>query len=226
MADTTALIELKKVVDRFVFKYKLPDEDFINYFEHAADCVRELSIHAISSYKDVPLTTTALGILTMPTDMLSLIGVALAYKGQMWYFTEDQYMIIRTDADDQMPTDYDSTWASYGVTGAKNLFYFRVDWSERLIYIDGAESTEVRLQYLSSGLNLSAATTVPAIANPAIDAYLRLMQGEIDGKSINEQLKRRRTYEDEFRLLKLQSLPALREIRDYFLSMTTQAIQR
>lgn len=226
MADTTAVIQLKKVVQRFIFKYKLPDEDYINYFEHAADCIRDLSLHAIRAYRDVSASVSSLGVLTMPTDMLDLIGVALPYKGEMWYFTEKDSMIIRTAADDQMPTDYQTDGASYGSVGGENLFYFKVDWDARLIYIDGAESQDVRLQYVSSGLDLAAPTTVPAIATPTIDAYLRWAQGEIDGLSINEQLKRRRTYEEQFRLLKLQALPSARDLRDYFLSMTTQAAQR
>ena len=226
MADTSAVIELKKVVQRFVFKYKLPDEDFINYFEHAADCIRDLSLHAIRSYRDEPATVNALGVLTMPGDMEDLIGVALPYKGEMWYFTEKMYMIIPVTGDESKPTDFQPTWGSYGVTGGANLFYFRVDWGARLIYIDGAESQTVRLQYVSSGLDLLAPTTVPAIATSTIDSYLRWAQGEIDGKSINEQLKRRRTYEEQFRLLKLQALPSARELRDTFLSVTTQAVQR
>jgi hypothetical protein len=144
----------------------------------------------------------------------------------MWYFTEKSQMIIRVTGDESMPTDYQSTWGSYGVTGGKNLFYFRVDWKNRLMYIDGAESQNVRLQYVSSGLDLLAPTTVPAIATPTIDAYLRWAQGEIEGKSINEQLKRDRKYENQLRLLKLQALPSARELRDTFLSMTTQAVQR
>ena len=226
MADTAAIISLSKVVDRFIFKYKLPQDDYVNYYEHAADCVRDLHVHAISYYNEDTITVSSLGVLTMPTDMLSLIGVGVEYKGEIWYFTEKQYMRIKTDADDAMPTDYNNSWSTYGITGAENLFYFRVDWDGRKIYIDGAEGDDVLLQYISSGLKADGATTVPAIATPAIDAYLRWAQGEIDEKSINEQMKRERKYEGELRLLKLQSLPALREIRDYFLGMMTQAIQR
>lgn len=226
MADTAALVPLNKVVDRFIFKYKLPPDDYVNYYEHAADCVRELHIHAIPYYTEATITVTALGVLAMPTDMIGLVGVGLIYKGQIWYFTEKQYMRIMTDADDTMPTDYQPSWATYGVTGAENSFYFRVDWDNRRIYIDGAEGEDVYLQYTSSGLEASGATTVPINANQTIDAYLRWTQGEIDGKSINEQLKRRKEYEDQFRLLKLQSIPSLRTIRDYFLSMITQSIQR
>lgn len=226
MADTTGVVLLNKIVDRFIFKYKLPEDDYVNYFEHASDCVRDLNVHVISNYTQSTETVSALGVLTMPSDMIGLIGVALEYKGELWYFTEKQYMIIKDDADDAMPTDYQSSWVSYGVAGATNLFYFRVDWKGRKIHIDGAEGEDVILQYTSSGLVTSGATTVPAIATPTIDAYLRWAQGEIDGKSINEQMKRERKYENEFRLLKLEQMPTLREIRDYFLSMTTQSIQR
>lgn len=226
MADTTGIIELKKVVDRFILKYKLADEDFINYYEHAADCVRELNHRVISSYQETTETVSALGVLTMPSDMIGLIGVALAYKGELWYFTEKQYMIIKTDADDAMPTDYDTGWSSYGVTGASNSYYFRVDWKGRKIYIDGAEGEDVQLQYTSSGLDLTGITSVPAMATGVIDAKLRWAAGEISGKSINEQNRRMRIYENEIRLLKIDQLPSAREVRDIFLSMTTQAIQR
>ena len=225
MAESSALIELKKVVQRYVFKYKLPNEDFVNYFEHATDCVRDLNVHAISSSRRVPIAVDALGVLAMPTDMIGLVGVALEFKGELWFFTEKQYMIVQA-ADSVMPTDAEPTWSSYGTTGAKNQFYFRADWKGRVIYIDGAESQTVTLVYFSSGLNIDAATTVPTICTPSIDSYLRWAQGEIEGKSINEQLKRERKYEGEFRLLKLQALPSLTDIRDYFLGITTQAAQR
>ncbi len=226
MAESSALIELTKVVQRYVFKYKLPNEDFINYFEHAADCVRGLNIHAISSSRRVDAAVDALGVLSMPSDLIGLVGVALEFRGELWFFTERQYMVVRTDAADPKPSDSNPLWTSYGTTGAKNEFYFMVDWKGRTIHIDGAESQDVTLVYLSSGLNIDAATTVPAICTPAIDSYLRWAQGEIEGKSINEQLKRDKKYEGEFRLLKLQSLPSLIDIRDYFLGMTSQAAQR
>ena len=108
MADSSALIELKKVVQRFVFKYKLPDEDFINYFEHAADCVRDLSVHAVSTSRRVSIAVDALGALSMPSDMLGLVGVALEYKGELWFFTEKQYMVVQ-ESDTVMPTDAQST---------------------------------------------------------------------------------------------------------------------
>jgi len=226
MADTAALIPLNKLIDRFIFKYRLKPEMYFNLFEHAADCVRALNEGAISFYTQAEVASSALGVVTMPSDMIGLIGVALEYKGQLWYFTEKQYMIIRDDADDVMPTDYRADWVAYGVSGAGNLFFFRVDWKGRKIYVDGAESQDVIVQYTSNGLQVSGATTVPSEANLAIDAYLRWAQGEIEGKSINEQLKRERKYEQEFRVLKLKSMPSLREVKDYFLSMTTQAIQR
>lgn len=226
MAETTALIELKKVVDRFIFKYKLPDDDFVSYLDHAGDCVRALNTEAINSYNEVTVSVDALGVLTMPNDMLTLIGVALSYKGELWYFTEKQFMIIKTDADDQMPSDYDSTWQTYGTTGGQNQYYFRVDWKGRKIHIDGAEGEDVQLQYVSSGLDLDAPTTVPTITIKVIDAYLRWAQGEIEGKSINEQNKRERKYENEVRLLKVKGLPSFRDVKDYFWSMTTQAAQR
>lgn len=226
MAETTALVELKKIVQRFVFKYRLPDDDFALYLEHAGDCVRHLNEYAISSYNEVSVAVDSLGVINMPSDMSGLIGIALAYKGELWYFTERQFMIIRTSATDLVPTDYEPEWYTYGVTGAHNKFYFRVDWKGRKIYIDGAESQNVQLQYVSSGLDLGAPTTVPAITTTTIDAYLRWAQGEIEGKSINEQNKRERKWENELRLIKIQGLPSYREIKDYFLSMTTQAAQR
>jgi len=226
MADTAALISLNKAIDRFIFKYKLSPDDYVNYFDHAADCVRELNKSVISSYQQTSVAVDSLGMLSMPSDMIGLIGVALEYKGELWYFTEKNYMIIRDAADDVMPTDQQASWSSYGVTGADNLFFFKVHWRDRKIYIDGAESQNVILQYISSGLVVSGATTIPAEATKALDAYLRWAQGEIEGKSINEQMKRERKYENEIRLLKVDQLPSLREVRDYFLSMTTQAIQR
>jgi len=226
MAETTGIIELKKIVQRFILKYKLPDDDFVNYLEHAGDAVRHLNTYAISAYNETTETVSSLGVISMPSDMTGLIGVALTYRGELWYFTEKQFMIIKTADDDQMPSDYDSNWQTYGTTGAKNQYYFRIDWKGRKIYIDGAEGQDVKLQYISSGLDLLAPTTVPAITTTAIDAYLRWAQGEIEGKSINEQMKRDRKWENEVRLIKVNGLPSYREIKDYFFSMTTQAAQR
>ena len=77
MADTAALIPLNKVVDRFIFKYRLPPDDYVNYFEHAADCVRELNARAISYITTSTQTVSSLGVINMPSDMIHLVGVAL-----------------------------------------------------------------------------------------------------------------------------------------------------
>ena len=230
MADTAALVELAKLVERFMLKYKLPKDDFFNYYEHAADCVRELHIHDLPAFKEVEISVNALGFISMPDDMIDFVAVGLLWMGQLWFFTERRFMVY-TDFGDSAttkPSEHEYGDYGYAATGGKNEYYFKLDWRNRKIMIDNAEGEDVILWYKSSGLDTTGGTsvTVPVVANATIDSYLYFKQGEMDGESINENLRRERNYEKQLSLLRLHSMPAIHELYDYFLAMTTQSILR
>lgn len=230
MAETAAVVELAKIVERFLFKWKLPKDDYVNYYEHAADCVRELNIHDIPSFVEVETSVNSLGFISMPSDMIDFISVGLLWMGELWTFTERRYMVYTDfgDSSTTKPTDHEYGQYGYAGTGGKNEFYFKLDWKNRKIMIDGAESEDVILWYKSSGLSTDGGSnvTVPVICNATIDAYLYLKYGEFEEKSINELLRRQRLYEQQLELLRVQSIPGINELYDYFLKMTTQAILR
>lgn len=230
MADTGAITNLTKVVDRFLFKNKLTKNDFVNFYEHAADCVRELSIHDMPSYVEEEIAVSSLGIITMPSDMIDFISVGLLWGGELWTFTEKHFMVY-TDfggTDITKPTSHEYGSNGYAATGGKNKYYFKLDWKNRQIMIDGAEGVDVILWYKSSGLGGlgGVSVSVPVIMQAAIDAWLYYKKGELEDKSINELLRRDRNYEKQVTLLRNQSIPGVNEIYDYFLAMTTQSIQR
>lgn len=86
--DTSALIKLQDLVDRYTFKKKIPMDDWALYMEHAADCVRELSTHHMRAYKTAKVHSVSSGIFDMPSDMQDIIALSTPYNGVLWTLTE------------------------------------------------------------------------------------------------------------------------------------------
>jgi len=226
MADTNNLIKLQDMVDRYLFKYKKPTDDWALYFEHAADCARELNIHHLRAFKTQEATISSKGIITMPDDMIELMAVSAQWNGLLWSFTEEGLLDITAIEDGDADDIADDRVFDYGATGAKNIYYYHCDWDSRKIYLNGVPSETVILQYISSGLDLSTDTYLPAHAMFVVEKYLRMREADFDGLGINERQLREREYRDAIGMLRRVNMPSSAEFRDTLLSITTQTIIR
>ena len=233
MAYTGALVKLSDTVDRFMLKYKLPMEDAVLYFEHAADCLRNIMTKHSNISVTAKVSVGSNGILEMPTDMMGFVNLYVQVGGELWSFTDKPRMVNTTtgtvgvdevqDGDGVTnPLDY-----GYGAVGGINNYYMNIDWGARRIFLDGFKSDTAILVYTTSGLVSSGDTMIPAEATDTMDAYLFWKKSWFDGSSRNEKDSRKRDYYDELQQLRiLNFMPTGDMLRDIFYSTTTQTPQR
>ena len=204
MADQAATISLQAIVKRFILKYKVNEDDFINYLEHAADCYRDLNISHLSYFTQANLALDSVGKVAFPTDMIDFISLGI--------IRDDVFYTFIQSTDLSVPT----TSIAYGASDNNKYFYY-IDWPNRVIYCQSLVSETVTLRYISSGISTSVETLVPIQCTQVIDAYLRWMQSLMDGAGLGEQQIRENNYVTQVRHLQWQQLPTLEQFKDTWL---------
>lgn len=221
-----ALVSIGNIVNAFMLKRELPLSKFVPLLEHAFDCVRDHTTHTSRLYSRKTYAVSALGTpLVMPEDMVDFIAIALGDEKTLWKFTENSSMNVDELGPDK-DIDDSSDSLGYGGRGGVNDYYYKLDWENRYIYLDGAEGKNVILFYISTGIRTDSETMVDVTMTSMINAYLYYRLGELEDESINELDRRNRAYENEVKLVSKHKLPPLNTIRDYFLKLTTQGITR
>lgn len=204
MADQAATVALQTIVKRFILKYKIYEDDYINYLEHAVDCFRDLNISHLSYFKQADLTLDAVGKVSFPNDMIDFIALGVVRDDVFYTFVQSTDLSIPTSV-----SSYDgSAW---------NKYFYYLDWPGRQIYCQSLPTETVTIRYVSSGVNSGAETMVPVQCTQVIDAYLRWKQAQMDGAGLGEQQIREVNYVNEVRHLQWQQLPTLEQFKDTWL---------
>lgn len=204
MADQAATVALQTIVKRFILKYKIYEDDYINYLEHAVDCFRDLNISHLSYFKQADLTLDAVGKVSFPNDMIDFIALGVIRDDVFYTFVQSTDLSIPTSV-----SSYDgSAW---------NKYFYYLDWPGRQIYCQSLPIETVTIRYISSGINSGAETMVPVQCTQVIDAYLRWKQAQMDGAGLGEQQIREVNYVNEVRHLQWQQLPTLEQFKDTWL---------
>ena len=220
-----ALIRIGDIVEAFMLKYRVPQNDFTNMLLFAFDCLRDNMGHTSRLYNVAEETADANGTIDMPDDMVDFIGLAPAGEVKLWFTTKrSDINETAVSASRDINDDYESL--GYGGRGGINAYNHKIDWNQRKIYTDGLEATDVILYYISTGIRTDEETLVETIMNPVIDAYLYWRLGELNAAAINELERRERSYEKAIRLASMYKMPPLRDIWDAMLSVTSLAIKR
>jgi len=220
---TSALINIKNIVRKFLFKYKISDDDYIIYLEHAYDMVRNLSLFHSKYFNTEKLTTDSIGSAALPDDLLEITKVFNNYNGRMWTFTEKNDMFIQ-DLTGEANYPDDQVFG-FGARGAINPYYYKVDWANRRIYIDGlGAGAEFYINYIGTGI--TADTTVPASANEVFDNYLKWRYAEINKMSVTERRERERNYNNSLLMFRRTFIPSAEVMADTFRSLYSQVPQR
>jgi len=189
MAHTTAITEINKVVNNYLFKYKIPQDDYFIYLQHACDCFRAINLRHGHNVITEKVDVSSLGIIEMPQDMIGFCNLFMPIDGEFWSFTKRPRIVnTTTTVDDVEGQDStmgegveiaDNMYTGYGGRGAVNDYYFTIDWGARRIFCDGIKSEKAVLQYTSSGISITGATYIPQEAIPVIDAYLNWKKEEM-----------------------------------------------
>jgi len=204
MADQAATISLQTIVKRFILKFKINEDDFVNYLEHAADCYRDLNISHLSYFTQADLALDSVGKVSFPTDMIDFIAMGIISDDVFYSFIQSTDLSVPTEA------------LTYG-TGDYNKYFYYIDWPNRVLYCQSLVSETITLRYISSGVSTTAETMVPIQCTQVIDAYLRWMQSLMDGAGLGEQQLRENNYTTQIRHLQWQQLPTLEQFKDTWL---------
>ncbi len=206
MADQTATVSIQKIVKRFVFKYKINEDDFANYLEHAIDCFRDLNISHLSYLSQANLTLDSVGKVSFPADMIDFVAL-----GEV---KDDVFYTFMQSTDLNVPTT-----AVSAATGDWNKYFYYLDWVNRYIYCQTLSLETVTLRYISSGISTTAETFVPIQTTQVIDAYLRWMESLMNGSNSWEQNTREANYDKAILRLRYQQLPTLEQFKDTWLGV-------
>lgn len=237
MAHTNARREISIVVDSFLHKYKLTDDDYFCYLEHACNCFRDINLRHRNSLVTAKVSISALGIITMPSDMVGFSNLFVPIDGELWSFTDIPRKVTTTtttggvegqDSEQGEGVDVNNKvyWGMGGV-GGENSYGRKIRWDERRIYCDGIKSDTAVLVYTSSGLEIGANTYIPADCEDIIDRYLLWKKSEINNEPLNRIAYNEDKYDDAVRKYRIHTwMPTKDEFEDAWNSATIQSIQR
>lgn len=240
MADTTALIPIEQIVTTFLFSYKRTTEDYSLYVQHACRALEDFNLYDGNIVQTTKVTlNTTLKCIDMPTDMQQFIELVTPIEGQWWSFTEKS-RIVNTTTFTGLVEGRDETQGegveirqqrvtTYGAKGAWNKFNYTIDWKARRIYVDDTYTANdyFVLMYVSSGINATGETTVPAFLVPLIEAYLFERETYWIPELVRERDIRERAYgKKKMEIRNLINSMTVDSWRDIFLGSATQTIQR
>jgi len=182
MADTSALVSIENAVTDYLLGYKKTTEDYVIYLKHACTLLTDFMIHDSQEARSEKIAVSALGIIEMPTDLIRLKDVCVAWNGEWWTMTERPNMVNTTTFTGLVEghdTDFgegvaihDGITGTFGSKGAVNDYYYAVDMKQRRIFIDGLVSDTVLLRYVSSGISATETTYIPILLVPMLESYL------------------------------------------------------
>ncbi|MFA5409585.1 MAG: hypothetical protein WC343_12515 [Bacilli bacterium] len=206
MAHTTGFKELKQVVKKGLRLAKSNDYDL--YFELAIDCYRNLRLKHVKQGRIISKLSvnSPLKTVSFPEDMVDYIGIAIIDNGKYWYLTKDKDINISTtgtggnetyDSDIGEGTDIlDKYWGGFATQGGTNTEgYFVPDYENKRFQLRNTTATTIWLNYITSGVDLSATTFVPVKYEDVMIAYMAWKSKQWDE---GQSLSRLQFYEDQY----------------------------
>jgi hypothetical protein len=235
--NTDALLDLNTIVDRYLFKFKLPTEDAFIYLEHCANCVRDFHLYDSPNVVPAKVTISALGIIEMPSDMVGFNDLYKFVDGKKWPFTYRDDMITTTTVTggiEGQDASYgegealvDPKSDTYGGVGGVNDYYYKPDWKERRIFCEGTINDTAVLEYITSGIEVAGTTYVPEFITPMLDNYMLWKSSYWIPTLIRERESLEKDYtKSELKIRNLINSMSYSEWHDLLLSLTTLVPQR
>jgi len=237
MAQTSGFREIGLVVDNFLAKNKLTNDDYFTYLIHACDAYREISLRHSNAIVTAKVSISSLGIIDMPADMVGFSNLFIPINGEFWSFTDLPRKVNTTTTTNNVEGQ-DATQGEgvdvkkeffYGIggVGGVNDYGRKIDWKARRIFCDGIKSDTAVLVYTSNGLEVGASTYIPSQCEICIDRYLMWKQSEFDNESMNKVVYNEEKWKEEVLKLRVFNfLPNRDELEDAWNKSVTQSYQR
>jgi len=213
MADSTAYVNLSYVVNDLINELGAAQhKKFRNkYLQIAVGGLRELNLYHFNKFKQEWIDVSdSLGTVAWPTDLVKWLAIGINSNGRLWTFTRDNKIIIpegTIEGQDTLSTTRGENTtiekdisANLGTRGGVNTNYFTVDEANRRFVINGDDVSEVLVQYISSGVNMSAESVIPIQGVRAIKDFVvwRVTRKQSDYQTYAISAKDLRDFENAF----------------------------
>jgi len=224
MADTSALITIKDIVKEALWQGKKGQTFYTRYFQYLLNGYRELRLFTVEEgIKTVRLTVnTDIYTISMPSDCIEVVKVAVPIKGELWTLTNEEKMLTTTTESAGSET-LDSTYGEgedlvkyksgyAGVGGVNVEGYYKIDYQKRRVKLANVDTTWLVMQYKSSGVSLSETTYIPVQYKEALKIYLWWQDALCENPNMAEYY--RKLYRDALDKLQYLTVPTAEEFLD------------
>lgn len=176
------------------------ERDYDRFLNFAVSGIRWLSLHVTKDGKRlVKVVPNNLNRVSFPVDMENFIALGVPLEGKLWWLTRNDEIVTTTtvvgideslDTTDEegveLPVAQRNTWAA---TGGVNLQgYYTLDYENRQIVVNSNTRSELLLSYVSSGINNTDISYIPARYNEAIKNWI-YWQDVIADRNVSEGVK-------------------------------------
>lgn len=234
MANLNRIQTIDSVIHEAMLRDGSTDGLYPIYLEAAIDGYRDLVGSVIrEGIKWVKFEPNSLNRYTFPSDMEDFVAIGVPVNGKLWPLTRnDEIMPTYTteDGTDSLNSSYGegvnlptAQVQSLSASGGINLEgYYTIDWTNRRIIINANRLTELVLFYVSSGIEASTQTYVPARCASTLKAYIKYVVNADDRSNTEAFVGRMKMrYEEELRKLKRKEMPTIQEFKDAIYSTRT-----
>jgi len=217
--DTSRFVTLGEIAAEAQILSGKPKSKIHLFFQMITNGLRDLQLYHHKAPKRVLLDMSESYTVDLPDDFLSFIAIGIPINGKLHLFTEDNELLAIATTDPvyswEDSIDERST-VSPGTRGGKNTDYFKIDnENNRIVFNSPSVRTEIILEYVSSGIDAAAETSVPVTMKMILISYALWQDGIFDTKTPYTQvgiLKER--YENEVEKLRMLEMPGIDSIRD------------
>lgn len=195
MGHTKGIVTLKSIVMNVLNDIGEAGnmDQYMRFLQFATRGVKDLSLFHLNIVQTARIDMTDINTIILPMDFVSFIAIGVPYRGRLWTFTQDKYMVIPLTEDcgeDALDNDYGEgydintgyTVTGYGVPGGGNVYYFKLDLAHNRIVLSGFDRTTVTLKYVSTGVNFTDETIIPRMAEEAVIAWVHVLRTRNDRK--------------------------------------------
>ena len=231
MADTSRFVTLGKIAAEAQVLSGKPKSKVYLFFQMITNGLRDLQLYHHKSPKRVLLDMSASFTVDLPSDFLSFIAIGMSINGKLHVFTEENELLAIATTDpvyDWSDSIDELSTVNYGTAGGKNTDYFKIDWENNRIVFNSPEARkEIILEYVSSGIDATAESSVPVVVKMALISYALWQDALMSEKTFyNRILILEKNYEKEVEKLRMLELPGIDSIRDQIRRSYKQGARR
>jgi len=185
MTYTDSIVTIRSIVEGMFLLSELPEGSDMKMTQLAINGYRELNLVVLPEGRTIDkFTMDSNEIIYLNDDVTHINAIYVPLEGQLWPLTKLMTM-VPTTSESMGAEILDPDWgegvriaerrSGYAARGGDNVYgYYYPDYQKRRVIFRNVTRSEVLMDYITSGISLTAETYVPTYAKSALEAYIRL----------------------------------------------------